>query len=210
MSITFLFYPFGRGNVIIWRSVALLLILQLFFFLFSTSSACPSASATSSLVASLLFGQSLAQCSRLSQMKQPDGHQWDDFCGQFWLIFITRKSFSHRYLLPNIDKVRAAGRQSWGIAAGIEWMNCEGPAVSYFAFSVPLHCNSISSIWNCAGAVSTSMANAPNELQMFQMILTEPYVRTYLWTKKELWNHNHQSKLNVASVWVLLGPCQTT
>lgn len=44
-------------------------------------------------------------------------------------------------------------------AQGMEWMNCAGPAVPYFAFSVPLHCSSISSIWICAGAVSTSTAN---------------------------------------------------
>ncbi len=57
------------------------------------------------------------------------------------LIFITENSFSHRYVLPNIHKVRAAWTRSWGIASGMKQVNCAGPTVSYFAFSVPLHCS---------------------------------------------------------------------
>lgn len=69
------------------------------------------------------------------------------------LIFITGKSFSQRYVLPNIHVVRAARRRSRGISSGMEWMNCAGPVVSHYtaAQSAPFRI--------CTGAVSTSMAN---------------------------------------------------
>lgn len=54
----------------------------------------------------------------------------------------------------SIHKVQAACRLGWGIASGMEWINCAGPSVSCFALSVPLHC---SSIWICTGAVSTEI-----------------------------------------------------
>lgn len=75
------------------------------------------------------------RCSSVAQL----------LCAVLWIV-ITESSFSHRYVLPNMHKVRVACRRSWGIPSGMEGINCAVPAVSPFAVSVPLH--SIKAVWD--------------------------------------------------------------
>ena len=73
--------------------------------------------------------------------------------------FITEKSCSHRYVLPNIESIWATWARSWGIVSGMKRGNCAAPTESYFDLCVSLHWSSISSIWRLVGALSTSTAN---------------------------------------------------
>ena len=75
--------------------------------------------------------------------------------------FITEKSCSHRYVLPNIESIWATWACSWGIVSGMKRGNCAALTASYFDLSVSLHWSSISSIWRLVGALSIS-AHAEN------------------------------------------------
>ena len=68
------------------------------------------------------------------------------------LIFITEQLLT-QICAANIQRVQAICWQSWGTASGVKQIDCAGPRVSYFSFSVPLYCSSISSICICTGAV---------------------------------------------------------
>ena len=72
-----------------------------------------------------------------------------------WFICIPE----NRYVEPNTQRLCALWRLTWGVVSGGKRGNCAGPTVSHWAFNVRSHCSSISSVWICTGAVSTSAAN---------------------------------------------------
>ena len=79
--------------------------------------------------------------------------------GDAFFSFIKENSCSHRYVLPNIERVWAPWMRSWGIISGMNRANWAAPTESYFAFGVSLRWSSISSICMCEGALSVTTAN---------------------------------------------------
>lgn len=60
-------------------------------------------------------------------------HPWDDTCLQIFFFFSLHhwvEFLTQRHVRPNMHKVRAAWRRSWGISAGVERINCAAPELN--------------------------------------------------------------------------------